>query len=199
MKIIYAAVAAITAVTLLAGPAGARSRASPSVALQRLSGTYTSTGPEDWGNGSFGTRKFTFRNGRWTLNFVLAVDPAMSNKVFAFRTRGSYGVGARSAAVPGAFNSVFREDAKYVTLLSADPKLPKAFGLAGCELVPGLEKDVSATGCALWKPVSVCAQDHDLMLLDTHGGLHFGVRPSDNDMCTADKRPTKLLPAVSKR
>lgn len=195
----YLAVGATLAAALLAATVEARPAASSKVALQRLSGTYASLAPEDWGRGTFGTRKFTFRNGRWTLDFALALDPAMANKVFAFRTRGSYVVGARSAVAPGAFNAVFREDAKYVTLIAGDPKLAQAFGLAGCGLVAGVEKDISLTGCASWKPVSACAEDHDLLMLDSSGGLRFGVRPADNDMCTADKRPIKLLPAVVKR
>lgn len=34
---------------------------------------------------------------------------------------------------------------------------------------------------------------------DEKGNLYFGVRPADNNMCTADRRPTALLPAVAKR
>ena len=38
----------------------------------------------------------------------------------------------------------------------------------------------------------------DLLALDA-SGLRFGVRPPDNDMCTPDKTPTALLPAVIRR
>ncbi len=62
-------------------------------------------------------------------------------------------------------------------------------GMADCGLTPNLETDISETGCAAWRPVSVCGQDHDLIAM-TEGGVQFGVRPADNDMCTADKRPT---------
>ncbi len=47
-------------------------------------------------------------------------------------------------------------------------------------------------------PVAVCPEDHDLLAIDDAGALRFGVRPPDNDMCTADKRPTALPPAVIK-
>lgn len=185
----------------VAPPATDTLRTGPAVAttLQTLSGTYASAGPEDWGRGTFGRRTFTFDRGAWTLDFVLALDPGFTAPVFAFRTHGTYRVGAPSAAVPGAFEAVFGEDAKHVTLLTTDPGLAQAFGLSACGLTPGVEKDVSAQGCAAWRPVAVCAEDHDLLALSTTGALHFGVRPADNDLCTADKRPVALLPGVWRR
>jgi hypothetical protein len=47
--------------------------------------------------------------------------------------------------------------------------------------------------------VAVCHEDHDRLALDPDGGVRFGQRPRDNDMCTADTRPTARLPAVVKR
>lgn len=167
--------------------------------LETLSGTYASVGPEDWGRGTYGRRVFTFDQGKWTLRFTLALDPGMANKLFEFRTRGTYRVLGASPAVPTAHEALFYEDAKFVTLHATDEGLVRGFGLAACGLTPGVEKDISKTGCALWKPVAVCREDHDLLALDADGGLSFGVRPPDNDMCTADKRPTRLLPAVVKR
>lgn len=67
-----------------------------------------------------------------------------------------------------------------------------------CNLTVNLEADISQTGCAAWRSVAVCGEDHDLFALDATG-LRFGVRPADNDMCTPDKTPTALLPAVVKR
>jgi hypothetical protein len=75
------------------------------------------------------------------------------------------------------------------------PEIVAGMGMADCGLTLNLETDISETGCAAWAPVAVCGEDHDLLAL-TDEGLHFGVRPADNDMCTADKVPTALLPAV---
>jgi hypothetical protein len=122
----------------------------------------------------------------------------MTKKTFQFRTRGPYVVGAASTAVPGSFEADFGEEAKLVTLLTDDPAIVKAFGFAGCRLKLNVEVDISATGCAGWKPVAQCGVDHDLLALGPTG-LHFGVRPRDNDMCAPDKRPTALLPAVVKQ
>lgn len=167
-------------------------------ALQALSGIYASPEPEDWG-GAFGRRTFVFADGRWSLRFELALDPAMSQRVFDFATEGTYHVGPASTAVPGAFEALFREETKRVTLHATDPGLIQGFGLGECGLTPGRETDVSVSGCAGWKPVAVCGEDHDLLALDTAGGLYFGVRPRDNDLCTADKRPTALLSPVVRR
>jgi predicted small secreted protein len=134
-----------------------------------------------------------------SLDFALALDPGMNARVFEFHTTGTYEVQGPSATVPGAQDMLFREDTKAVTLRATDPKLIEAFGLAQCNLTPGVKTDISATGCAIWKPVADCGEDYDLLALDTDQNLYFGVRPADNDMCTPDKRPIALLPAVVKR
>ena len=180
-------------------PARAETTYQGAEAIAALDGTWASSAPEDWGRGTFGTRRFTFGDGSWTLDFALALDPGMNAKVFEFHTKGTYEVLAPSTAVPGAYDMLFREAEKAVTLRATDPKLVEAFGLAACNLTVGEKTDISAAGCAIWKPVSVCGEDHDLLALDDAGNLYFGVRPADNDMCTPDKRPTALLPAVVKQ
>jgi len=189
--------AACLALAGLAAPATAEEAAARE-RLSGLSGRWTSPAPEPW-YGAWGVRDFIFRDGTWALSFTLALDPGMRNPVFRFRTGGPYEVGRASAAVPGAFEAVFREPSKHVTLLTADAGVAAGFGLAGCALVPGVEADISARGCAAWRPVAVCAEDHDLLAELPGGGLGFGVRPRDNDMCTPDRRPTALLPAVLRR
>lgn len=179
---------------LAALPALDGERFGPRAELERLSGTYASTAPEPW-YGGYGTRRFTFENGRWSLVFTHALDPAMQRPTFAFRTYGPYRVGAPSTSVAGAFEAVFSEEVKRVTLLTDDPAIIQAFGFAGCGLSLHVEIDVSARGCAGWKPVSVCPDDHDLLAVDP-AGLYFGVRPRDNDMCSAERRPTALLMPV---
>jgi hypothetical protein len=166
--------------------------------LANLAGTYASIAPEPW-YGAWGTREFKFDNGKWSLNFVFALDPKMQMRVFEFRTFGTYYLGMQSKDAARAFNALFTEDAKFVTLLTKDSALAKKFGFSECGLTPDVEKDISISGCANWKPVAVCGEDHDLLALDSKGGVNFGVRPMDNDMCTSAKRPKALLPAVFKR
>jgi hypothetical protein len=164
---------------------------APREALATLQGTWRSSAPEPWYGGS-GTRRFTFGNGQWSLVFDHALDEAMQRPTFRFRTHGPYEVRGPST-VPGAFEAVFFEDRKLVTLLTDDPRIVQAFGFADCGLRVNVEVDISEAGCANWKPVAQCREDHDLLAMDARG-LHFGARPRDNDMCTADRRPAALLP-----
>jgi hypothetical protein len=187
------ACAALTALTLTAVPSGAADRA----ALETLHGTFHSPAVEEW-YGGYGTREFVFAGGRWSLTFTHALDPAMTQRTFQFRTGGAYRVAEPSAAVAGAFHTVFDEDWKHVTLLTPVPEVAAAMGMADCGLTVNMEADISDTGCAAWRPVAECGQDHDLLALSDEG-LHFGIRPADNDMCTPDRTPTALLPAVVAR
>jgi hypothetical protein len=190
------------AMAILAGLAAGSATASDATfggrgELEALEGVYASRAPEPW-YGGYGTRRFTFEKGRWSLVFVHALDPEMRRPTVQFRTHGPYRIGAASEAVKGAYEAVFGEEAKLVTLLIADERVVKAFGFADCGLKQGVETDISAKGCANWKPVAQCGEDHDLLAID-HAGLHFGVRPRDNDMCTPDKRPKALLMPVERR
>jgi hypothetical protein len=192
MKTLRLALALTCALTAPA-IAGSEDRA----ALQTLHGTWHSPVVEEW-YGGFGTREFVFADGQWSLIFTHALDRAMTRRTFQFRTGGAYRVLAPSDAVPGAFHTVFDEDWKHATLLTPVPEVAAAMGMSDCGLTVNLEADISDSGCAAWAPVAICGEDHDLLALSADG-LRFGVRPADNDMCTADKLPTALLPAVVPR
>jgi len=165
--------------------------------LENLSGTYMDLTPYAYGE-AFGQRIFTFDKGTWTLNFTLGLDPNLENKVFEFRTVGTYSVLNPSSVLDNAYNALFLEDKKFLTLKTDDPALIQAFGFSDCGLTPNEEKDISATGCSAWAAVTECNEDHDLLSLDDEGLLYFGVRPPDNNMCTEDKRPTSLTPGVTR-
>ena len=181
--------------TLALLPLSAQADPLDAAGLRALSGTWVSPAPEPW-YGGFGTREFVFFNGAWQLIFTHALDPAMTMRTFQFRTGGGYRVG--EAGPEGSFQTDFDEDWKRVTLFLTDPEMVKAFGMGECGLTPNLEHDISVSGCAAWQPVAVCGIDHDLLRAEGNA-LQFGVRPADNDMCTPDKRPTALLPAVVRR
>jgi hypothetical protein len=201
-KIVRLALSTLPLATLVAcggTAAPAPTAPSPATALETLSGTYAD-GPNGYSYGkAFGKRVFTFDRGKWTLEFTLALDPELATKVFSFRTHGTYTVEGPSAKVPGAYDATFREDKKYLTLLTPDAGLAKGFGFDACALQVGVEKDVSVEGCLGWKPVAVCGADYDLLALTPEGGVRFGVRPANNDMCTPDRRPTELTPPVMPR
>lgn len=185
-----AALAILCAAPGLAGDFAARED------LQIAHGTFRSATPEPW-YGGFGTREFIFADGQWQLIFTHALDPAMTTRTFQFRTGGRFEVGAASEAAIGAYESVFHEAWKHVTLLTDNADIVAAMGMAECGLTFNLETDISETGCAAWAPVAECGEDHDLFAMD-ETGLYFGVRPADNDMCTPDRRPTALLPVAAR-
>jgi len=187
----------ILAIALTLGAPAVADTAVDRAALQTLHGTFHSPAVEAW-YGGYGTREFVFSDGQWSLTFIHALDPAMTQRTFQFRTGGAYRVGDASAVVAGAFQTVFDEDWKHLTLLTPVPDIAAAMGMADCGLTVNLEADISDTGCAAWRPVADCGQDHDLLAL-SDAGLHFGQRPADNDMCTADRTPTALLTAVVAR
>lgn len=165
--------------------------------LQNLSGTYEDAQPYAYGQ-AWGHRTFTFDQGKWTLKFTLALDPELKNPVFIFRTYGDYKVLRKSKLVKNAYEALFLEDKKFVTLKTDNQNLVNAFGFAPCGMTVNVEKDISQAGCSAWKAVTVCNQDNDLLALDKDGNLYFGERPADNDMCSPEKRPTKLTPPVVK-
>lgn len=179
-------------------PVSAESVDADRARLETLSGTYASLATEEW-YGAYGTRTFTFDEGRWALEFHFALDPEMTQKVFTFRTQGPYALQERSNVVPEAFHTIFYEEQKFVMVYLDDPALLAGMGMAACGLTAGVEQDISETGCANWKPVAECGEDHDLFAIDDQGQLYFGVRPQDNDMCTADRLPTEILPPVAKQ
>lgn len=172
-------------------------RADDAATLASLSGTWVSPRVEQW-YGGYGTREFVFHDGQWQLIFTHALDPAMTQRTFQFRTGGGYTITGPSAVVPDAYEATFDEDWKHVTLLTTIPEVIAGMGMAGCALTHNLETDISLTGCAAWRPVADCGQDHDLLAMDGTG-LRFGQRPADNDLCTPDKRPTALLEPVVPR
>lgn len=181
------------AATLWSGGASAQA-ADEAMRLRALSGVYESTAPEPW-YGGWGTRRFEFGDGRWSLVFEHALDPKMTRGTFRFRTYGSYRIDGPAPAVPGAYAAMFGYAAKLVTLLTDDPGVVAAFGFAACGFVRDVETDISARGCGNWRPVAACFEDHDLLAF-APGGLRFGQRPRGNDLCAADKRPTSLFEPI---
>lgn len=166
--------------------------------LEHLKGTYADAKPYNYGK-AWGNRIFTFDKGKWTLVFTLALDPEMKMQVFEFRTYGTYKLQEKSTKVPDTYNAVFYEEKKFITLKTDDKNLINAFGFAPCSLQKNKEQDISITGCAAWKPVKDCPGDFDLLSMDAQGKLYFGDRPADNDMCSPEKRPSKLTPPVVKK
>ena len=56
-------------------------------------------------------------------------------------------------------------------------------------------KDISESGCGNFSSVGVCGKEFDLVAVE-NGILRLGARPSDGNMCSADRRPKSLGSAL---
>lgn len=155
-------------------------------------GEWESLEAEDLGNGTFASRYFKLEEKVWEVRFTLYLDSMLTSPVFQFRGVGEYELQGKSEVVEGAENALFGFDHKYVTLLTDNEGLISNFGFDACELVTGVEKNITTTGCSFLVSKSVCGQEYDLLKLD-QGLLYFGMRPSEGDMCAEERRPRALF------
>lgn len=172
--------ATVAAVVLAAGVAWAG-------LAEDVSGSWKSAAVEDLGNGSFGTRVFTFKKSEWNLVFTMYADREQKAPLFAFEASGPFTVGAASAAVPGASEAQFRFTQKKLTLLGDDAAAQK-LGFASCGLTRGKAVDISKTGCSFLRSVADAGEEFDLLKLEGDK-LFLGRRPADGNMGSADRRP----------
>jgi predicted nucleotidyltransferase len=166
--------------------------------LKLLSGVYSDSIPYNYGN-AWGKRTFTFENGRWSLTFILSLDPQMKDQVFQFRTFGSYIIEDKHPLLTDTYLAVFFEEKKFLTLLTSKKELHNLFGFTLCNLSIGKEEDISENGCSLWASVKECPADYDLLSIDNEGRVYFGTRPKNNNMCVPELRPISLTPPVIKQ
>jgi hypothetical protein len=159
--------------------------------IGKLVGVWKSQAPEDTGNGIYSTREFTFTEKLWRVEVVFYNNQNLSTPLFSFSAEGPYRLGDPSSVVAGATNAVFSFFKKRLTLQSSDPAVISRFSLANCNLVIGVPKDISLTGCSLFTSISQCAQEYDLVAIE-NDLLRLGMRPADRNMCTEDKRPKAL-------
>jgi hypothetical protein len=189
-------IALMSLVVLVAGcgstqdqsPASPEATLSPSPA--DLAGRWGSA-CVDPGNGQAFRLLFDLTETTWSLAYEAFADAACATPSLTVQIDGGYALGNASAVVAGAREGRFDFATKTVTPHNAGVAdfLAQACGRPG--FVAGEAADITG-GCAglgAW-PVVDCPSDHDIVLLDNAGTLHFGARPQDNNMCTPDKRPT---------
>lgn len=144
---------------------------------------------------------FQIAKDTWTLDYTTFVDPACQTKFMTVRIEGPYEIGNPAASIKGAFEGKFGFTKKTVTSHTdaATGFLGSDKGCGGSWTV-GVAADVLEKGCAGLgqRPGNVCSADYDLVHTDGNT-LTFGMRPTDNDMCTADKRPVALSKLSMKR
>lgn len=151
------------------------------------------------------TLDFSIDAAHWALDYDTYGDAACAAPFLTVHIEGRYDVIAPSPTVANAWNARFGFDTKTVTP-HGDAAVGFLTGLGDACGGPGtwsdgVARDVYASGCAMLGqyPMSSCTADYDVVSIDAAGLLHFGQRPADNDMCSADKRPTALSPDVLHR
>jgi hypothetical protein len=152
-------------------------------------GRWKSEAAEDLGNGSFGTRDFTFTATKWQLTFTIYADKELKTPLVAMDFEGPWAPGKASEKVSGATEATFDFTGKKVTLKAKD--VAKNFGMDGCGLEVGKAKDVSKSGCSFVASVEKYGREFDLFKVDG-AAMWLGARPADGNMGAEDKRPTAL-------
>lgn len=174
------------------------------VQTKDLAGTWASPSCEAIDNAdgskSYVQRNFQLTEETWTLNLDAFGDAGCSFKLFTARVGGPYTLEKDSEKVAGATegNFAFREQAFTAHVEDLATMLGNAKCGTGTWKV-GEEQSTASTGCLFFRPTSACGMDHDVIKVEGNQ-LFFGARPADNDMCSADKRPTALvsLPVVKR-
>lgn len=158
--------------------------------------------PQADGSTQYSVLDFDLTDTRWDLDYVVHGDAACTAPLLTVHIAGPYALERPSASVDGAWEARFAFDEKTLRP-EVDALRDVLNGLDGCgaeDFVTGVASDVYATGCAPLGqyPRERCEADHDLVRVvgDT---LFFGARPADNDMCTAERRPTALSTVGARR
>jgi hypothetical protein len=177
------------------GPQHVAPDASPGI---DLAGTWASA-CTDPGSGQAFRLSFDIKPTTWTLAYEVFADAACAAPLLVVNIDGPYEITGPSNVVPTAREARFGFAHKTVTPLSdgAVGFLPQACG--GGTYVVGTPTDIAAGCPGLGAyPIATCPADFDIVARDGDQ-LRFGQRPPDNNMCTADKRPTSLSQAVLTR
>jgi len=150
----------------------------------------------DAGNGEYAQLTFHIQTGlAWEVDYVVYGDASCSAALGDVHIAGDYQIVGPSSVVAGADDAIFSFSTRTVTP-KAQPFADFLNSQKGCgagEWKVGVAQDVYEAGCAALGsyPKASCTADYDIVKVGATT-LQLGARPADNDMCTADKRPTML-------
>jgi hypothetical protein len=138
----------------------------------------------------------------WALDYVVYGDATCAGEFLTVRIEGPYEITGPSAGVAGAFEARFAFGTKTITPANgaAAGFLGSPAACGGGSWAAGQATEVLSIGCpGLGQyPQAQCGADYDVVSR-TGDELRFGARPADNNMCTADRRPTALSAAPVRR
>ncbi|MBM75685.1 MAG: hypothetical protein CMK59_09815 [Proteobacteria bacterium] len=143
-------------------------------------------------DGSFNQLTFQMTDQEWSLDYSVYADESCEIKFITVNIIGPYSLGAKIEIEEGAREGTFRFVSRSIT-----PHIAPAIDLiketCGFEnLSVGMPADLASgcTGLGVY-PIADCDADYDIVMLKDNV-LHFGQRPADNNMCTAEKRPSSF-------
>lgn len=186
-----------------AGPAavaGPQEPGSEGTTYRTAAGRWSSAGCESSGTSSV-TRDFLLAKRTWSVSAQVFADGTCTTKLLTFSATGSYRLGRTSAEVPQAREARFGFSTRQVTPFTQDiVDVLNANGCGSGDARIGVTEDVSRTGCAPLGIASIgaCPAEFDLLARDG-SQLFLGARPADNDLCSPERRPTELAPALELR
>ena len=167
-----------------------------------LTGAWISENPEPGGNGRYWRREYVFMGNRWTATYTMAADKAMHKTLFVLKANGMFNLQNPSHRIEGAYLVAFRNIEKYLKLEKMEKQTQKELGFESCNLRPGVEENISSSGCGIAMRVTECPTDYDLIRQETMNGktlLVLGNRFAEMSSCAEDKRPVALgLPLVKR-
>ena len=148
--------------------------------------------PSPQGDGSFNQLTFEMTETTWDLDYIAHGNEECTAPFMTVNIAGDYTLDGASDVADGARNGFFGFTTKTVTP-NMEPAVSVVNGACGIETAEvGTAFDFS-DGCPGLGgyPVADCPGDFDIVMLSEEGTvLHFGARPTDNNMCSEDKRPT---------
>lgn len=163
-----------------------------------LDGGWASSACEPAGPTRSISRSFHFAGETWRVTAAVFEDLACSRPAFLVTNSGTYRLDGSTRSVPGAHDGFFGFADKQLTPLTGSAVDLLNGSACGASTtwqvgVPGS----AAAGCpALAMPsITDCPGEYDIVLRGEEA-LALGRRPTQGDLCAADRRPTALGPGL---
>jgi hypothetical protein len=163
--------------------------------IPALSGKFESPAAESISNGRFARRSMRFLPSSYEYSIEVFGDKEMEKPLYQFREEGEYILAEDEKLPESTYNLQLKTAKRYLTVYPSDKKTQRDLGFNGCNLKEKQEKDISLEGCGLYAEVNECANQYDLISIQT-SILKIGQRPADLNVCESFRRPTELGPEL---
>lgn len=169
--------------------------ASEALTIDDIAGRWETAAPVyDEASRVFGSYVFEFHGHRWTVLFTASADAAGQQRLFSLRVGPStYNLGKPVQGMANAVEGDFERGSLHLTAHAG--ALAAMFNNSGCgqgEWQIGVEREVTATGCAFVASRSSCPMEHDIVAFD---GRTLSLGDRSRSLCSLP-RPTALSRAT---